>query len=93
MVPLTASLYVPGTLADPDRVVIDIGTGYFIETTAAKGAAYCARKVDFVRAQLDALGEVAGSRADALRRVDAVMGRKRAAGGGGGGSGGGAGGR
>lgn len=83
MVPLTASLYVPGTLADPDRVVIDIGTGYFIETTAAKGVAYCERKVDFVRSQLDALGEVANSRADALRRVDALLGRKKVGGGGG----------
>jgi len=88
MVPLTASLYVPGTLADPGRVVIDIGTGYFIEKTASAGVAYCERKVEFVRSQLDALGEVANSRADALRRVDSLMGRKKA-----GGSGGGKGGR
>lgn len=31
LVPLTASLYVPGTLDDADKVLVDVGTGYFIE--------------------------------------------------------------
>jgi prefoldin alpha subunit len=30
-VPLTASLYVPGTLDDAEKVLVDVGTGYFIE--------------------------------------------------------------
>lgn len=31
LVPLTASLYVPGTLDDANKVLVDVGTGYFIE--------------------------------------------------------------
>ena len=31
LVPLTSSLYVPGTLADVKKVVVDIGTGYYVE--------------------------------------------------------------
>ncbi|MFS7929918.1 putative prefoldin alpha [Helianthus anomalus] len=31
LVPLTASLYVPGTLDDAQKVLVDVGTGYFIE--------------------------------------------------------------
>lgn len=31
LVPLTASLYVPATLQDPHHVLVDIGTGYFVE--------------------------------------------------------------
>jgi hypothetical protein len=31
LVPLTASLYVPGALADTDKVIVDIGTGFFVE--------------------------------------------------------------
>lgn len=34
LVPLTASLYVPGTLDDADKVLVDVGTGYFIEVSA-----------------------------------------------------------
>ena len=31
MVPLTTSLYVPGTLADPENVIVDVGTGFYVE--------------------------------------------------------------
>ncbi|XP_039046307.1 probable prefoldin subunit 5 [Hibiscus syriacus] len=31
LVPLTASLYVPGTIDEADKVLVDIGTGYFVE--------------------------------------------------------------
>lgn len=29
--PLTASLYVPGYLDDAEKVLVDVGTGYFVE--------------------------------------------------------------
>jgi hypothetical protein len=31
LVPLTTSLYVPGTLADKENVIVDVGTGFYIE--------------------------------------------------------------
>ena len=32
LIPLTSSVYVPGKLSTPtDKVLIDIGTGYFVE--------------------------------------------------------------
>ncbi len=31
LVPLTSSLYVPGTLADADNVIVDVGTGFYVE--------------------------------------------------------------
>jgi len=31
LVPLTTSLYVPGTLADSENVIVDIGTGFYVE--------------------------------------------------------------
>jgi hypothetical protein len=31
LVPLTNSLYVKGKLADPDRVIVDVGTGFYVE--------------------------------------------------------------
>ncbi len=35
LLPLTQSLYVNGTLAETDRVMIDIGTGYYVEVRGA----------------------------------------------------------
>jgi prefoldin subunit 5 len=31
LVPLTTSLYVPGTMADTENVIVDIGTGFYVE--------------------------------------------------------------
>jgi len=31
LVPVTSSLYVNGTVMNPDKVLVDIGTGYFVE--------------------------------------------------------------
>lgn len=31
LVPLTGSMYVPGTITDIDHVIIDIGTGYYVQ--------------------------------------------------------------
>lgn len=31
LVPLTGSMYVPGTISDTDNVLIDIGTGYYAQ--------------------------------------------------------------
>ncbi|GAA5975037.1 hypothetical protein JCM11641_000005 [Rhodosporidiobolus odoratus] len=38
LIPLTSSLYVPGRIKDTENVLVDIGTGYFVEksTKAAK---------------------------------------------------------
>ncbi|KAL9122743.1 MAG: hypothetical protein Q9187_000704 [Circinaria calcarea] len=30
LVPMTTSLYVPGTLADSDSVIVDVGTGFYV---------------------------------------------------------------
>eukprot|EP01051_Picozoa_sp_SAG22_P012424 SAG22_NODE_1291_length_4852_cov_3.176310_4_plen_69_part_00 len=34
MIPLTTSLYVPGQVGDISQVLVDVGTGYYIEVTA-----------------------------------------------------------
>lgn len=31
LIPLTSSVYVPGKMADIGKVMVDVGTGYFME--------------------------------------------------------------
>ncbi|KAM7463271.1 hypothetical protein LguiA_031392 [Lonicera macranthoides] len=59
LVPLTASLYVPGTLDDAEKVLVDVGTGYFIEKTMTEGKDYCGRKINLLKSNYDQLLEVA----------------------------------
>jgi prefoldin alpha subunit len=44
MVPLTSSLYVPGIMEENDKVLLEVGAGYFIEESAKKAKEYCERK-------------------------------------------------
>jgi len=37
LVPLNGSLYAPGTIATPDKVIVELGTGYFCEKVSPHG--------------------------------------------------------
>ena len=36
LVPLTNSLYVPGRLSNPDTVIVDVGTGYYVKKVSPR---------------------------------------------------------
>ncbi|KAL2939046.1 putative prefoldin subunit 5 [Bienertia sinuspersici] len=57
LVPLTASLYVPATLDDALNVLVDVGTGYFVEKTMVEGKEYCQRKINLLKSNHEQLVE------------------------------------
>lgn len=59
LVPLTSSMYVPGQLSDVQNVLVDIGTGYFVEMEVEKGKDYFKRKIDFLSKQMDKIQPIA----------------------------------
>ncbi|GLJ35818.1 hypothetical protein SUGI_0719160 [Cryptomeria japonica] len=73
LVPLTASLYVPGTLDNADKVLIDVGTGYYVEKSMSEGKEYCERKINFLKANHDKLVEVATEKKNAADQVNLVL--------------------
>jgi len=73
LLPLTSSLYVSGEVAAPHTVLVDVGTGYYVEMAAEAGAQYCRRKQERLRASLREVEQGAAQRRDALGRVQAVL--------------------
>jgi prefoldin alpha subunit len=73
LVPLTASLYVPGTLDEADKVLVDIGTGYFIEKTMDDGKDYCQRKINLLKSNFDQLFEVAAKKKSVADEAGMVL--------------------
>jgi prefoldin alpha subunit len=73
LLPLTSSLYVSGEVAAPHTVLVDVGTGYYVEMAAEEGAQYCRRKQERLRASLREVELGAAQRRDALGRVQAVL--------------------
>lgn len=55
LVPLTSSMYVAGQLTDVDKVMVDIGTGYYVEMKLSSAVDYYQRKVEFLAKQMESL--------------------------------------
>merc|ERR1719213_396776 len=45
MVPLTSSLYVDGKMGNTQSLIVDVGTGYYIEMSSARAQKFCERRV------------------------------------------------
>ncbi|ORY95528.1 prefoldin subunit 5 [Syncephalastrum racemosum] len=73
LVPLTSSLYVPGKLSDVEKVIVDVGTGYFIEKSLTDATKFYTDKENFVKQNLDKLQETINGKQSSLRAIINVM--------------------
>merc|ERR1712156_678656 len=70
LVPLTGSMYVPGKLSDPEKVIVDVGTGYYIEKDTDSAKEYFTKKVKYVTEQMEKVQAI-GNEKNKIR--EAVM--------------------
>ena len=63
LVPLTGSMYVPGTLANPEKVIVDIGTGYYVEKQSKAAQEYFNRKVKYVTENMERVQGIGNEKA------------------------------
>jgi prefoldin alpha subunit len=73
LVPLTASLYVPGKIRDTAKVLVDVGTGYYIEMDTAKAKGFYERKVAELEQSLKELEKILNQKVEMGRGVEEVM--------------------
>jgi len=48
LIPLTESLYVPGKIKDPSKVMVELGTGFYVEKNVKDAQAFLDRKIKLV---------------------------------------------
>lgn len=70
LVPLTSSLYVPGTLASTETVLVDIGTGFFVEKTTDQARLFYEGKVEELGRNVKDLEQIVNGKAQNLRVVE-----------------------
>ncbi|KAF2661353.1 Prefoldin-domain-containing protein [Lophiostoma macrostomum CBS 122681] len=73
LVPLTSSLYVPGKLTDATHVLIDVGTGYYVEKDVKGADDFYNRKVKDLGDSLKELEQVINGKAQNVRVVEEVI--------------------
>uniref|UniRef100_A0A3Q3QXV2 Prefoldin subunit 5 n=1 Tax=Monopterus albus TaxID=43700 RepID=A0A3Q3QXV2_MONAL len=49
----SSQMYVPGTLNDVEHVLVDVGTGYYVEKNVEDSKAFFKRKIDFLTKQIE----------------------------------------
>ncbi|CAG9318694.1 unnamed protein product [Blepharisma stoltei] len=76
LVPLTASVYVPGRLIEPNKVMVEIGTGYFVEKTRDGGKEFCERKMKMLRENMDKVSNYINQRRKTLDLVVQTLQKK-----------------
>ncbi|KAK1827206.1 Prefoldin [Podospora conica] len=84
LVPLTNSLYVKGKLADPKHVIVDVGTGFFVEKDTKAASEFYEAKVGELGANIKELEAIVQNKTNSLRVVEEVLRQKVLASGAGG---------
>jgi len=62
LVPLTSCMYVPGRMKNVDKVLINLGTGYYVEKNNEGAVAFFQRKVKFVTEQMEKVQTIASEK-------------------------------
>lgn len=57
LVPLTQSLYVPGVLIDTDKLLVELGTGYYLEKSQKGAAEMIDRKIALVSTNAQSIND------------------------------------
>jgi prefoldin alpha subunit len=70
LVPLTSSLYVPARLADTEKVIVDVGTGFYVEKSKDDAKDFYERKVAGLGENLGRLEGVVRAKEEGLRSVE-----------------------
>ncbi|PWN18236.1 putative prefoldin subunit 5 [Microstroma glucosiphilum] len=78
LIPLTASLYVPGKLKNIENVIVDVGTGYYVEKSTADARKMYEEKIKYVGENLEKLQGTIEKKQDNLRVVGDVLQMKTA---------------
>mmetsp|Transcript_1817 Transcript_1817/g.4879 ORF Transcript_1817/g.4879 Transcript_1817/m.4879 type:complete len:126 (+) Transcript_1817:393-770(+) len=77
LVPITSSLYVPGETTQVQSVLIDVGTGYYIEKSVVEAQAFLKRKIELMAGQGVSVRQAAAIKSQHLDQVLRVMNQKR----------------
>ena len=58
LVPLTTSVFIPGTLKNVDKVMFEVGASYYVEDTVPKAKAFFDRKVEEIKKNMTLLSKI-----------------------------------
>ncbi|KAF9530703.1 prefoldin subunit 5 [Crepidotus variabilis] len=76
LVPLTNSLYIPGKLSDPEHVIVDVGTGYYVKKTRKEALKHYNNKVDYIKTNADSLEDTIAKKRENMNIITNILQKK-----------------
>ena len=66
-------MYVPGKLSEPEKVIVDIGTGYYVEKDLKSSKEYFSKKVKYVTEQMEKVQAIGNEKNKVREMVMDIM--------------------
>jgi len=76
LIPLTSAMYVPAKLAETNKILVELGTGYFVEKQTKDAAKFLENRVTFLTSQTKKLSEIIMEKKQQLDKVTEVLSAK-----------------
>mmetsp|Transcript_33027 Transcript_33027/g.72434 ORF Transcript_33027/g.72434 Transcript_33027/m.72434 type:complete len:166 (-) Transcript_33027:260-757(-) len=73
MVPLTASLYCPGKIKNQDRVMVELGTGFYVERSSKDATGFLERRKKIVDANSENISTVVQTTQQNVQSIGMAM--------------------
>ena len=73
LVPMTQSLYVKGVMSDVKNVMVDVGTGYYVDMDVASANDFYSRKIGLLKENMDSLEITINTKQDQRGSVVEIM--------------------
>ncbi|EGV61809.1 subunit of tubulin prefoldin [Yamadazyma tenuis] len=73
LVPLTSSLYLPGKVQDPEKFLVDIGTGYYVEKTSEDAKRVYTSKITKLNEDSAKLKEILVQKNEILNQLNMAL--------------------
>ncbi|KAI8803170.1 Prefoldin [Cladochytrium replicatum] len=77
LVPLTTSLYVPGQLSNTSTVIVDVGTGYYVQKPIPDAKDFYKRKTDYLKSNMETLQNTISQRQASYRVLIDIINSRR----------------
>ena len=73
LVPLNGSLYAPGSIASSEKVIVELGTGYFCEKDIPGAKDLIARKMQLVDKSIESIESIGNKKRKNLEQIMQVL--------------------
>lgn len=73
LIPLTESLYVPGKIREPSKVMVELGTGFYAEKSVKDAVAFLDRKTKLVDVNSDNIMEAITATKRNINSIDVAI--------------------